>query len=85
GGSIRIGRDIGISTQLSGIYRLESVDADLPLAASHVRGSERVPIDFQILPHASLLSTVGAVLSHDTRDDPVLPSRGIQLSASAEA
>jgi outer membrane protein assembly factor BamA len=76
GGSLGAGHDIGLSTQLYVDYRLEKLDASLPLAASDHYGNEIVPIDFYILPGSSILSTVRATLIHDTRDEPVLATRG---------
>jgi hypothetical protein len=85
GGLVGTGRDLGVSTQLFAHYRLESLEATLPRAASHRRGLEIEPVDFQINPGSSLLSTLRATILHDTRDEPVLPSRGIHLFAAAEA
>lgn len=76
GGSVGAGHDIGVTTRLYVDYRLEKLDASLPLAASDHYGSEIVPINFFILPGSSILSTVRATLIHDTRDEPVLPTRG---------
>ena len=84
GGSVGVGRDLSISTQLWAHYRLEVIDAQLPTAASHLRGGEREPIQFDILPGRSVLSTLRAVVQHDTRDTPFLPNRGWFLSASGE-
>jgi outer membrane protein insertion porin family len=76
GGLIGAGHDLGISTQLFLDYRLENIQATVPLAASHKRGLDIEPIDFQIHGGSSVLSTVRATLVHDTRDDPVLPTKG---------
>lgn len=76
GGMVGVGRDLGVPTQLWLNYRLESVDAKLPRAASHVRGLDREPIIFDILPGRSVLSTLKGTLQHDTRDHPFLPTRG---------
>lgn len=76
GGSVGLGRDLSITTQLWFHYRLESIDAKLPLQASHLRGTAREPIDFNVVRGKSVLSTLGATLQHDTRDHPVLPTRG---------
>jgi outer membrane protein assembly factor BamA len=85
GGSIGAGHDLGLSTQLFLDYRLEKIDAKLPLAASDRRGNDVEPIDFYILPGSSLLSTLRAHLVYDTRDQPVLATRGQLLSGLAEA
>jgi outer membrane protein assembly factor BamA len=84
GGSIGIGRDLSVSTQLWAQYRLEHVHAVVPLAASDLRGTEREPIDFSILRGDSLLSTISATLQHDTRDKPILPTRGWFASVTTE-
>jgi outer membrane protein insertion porin family len=85
GGTIGAGHDVGTATQLFFNYRLEKIDANLPRAASHHRGLDIEPIDFQIAKGSSVLSTVRATLVRDTRDDPVLPSRGHHLVAFTDA
>lgn len=81
GGTLGLGRDLSVSTQLWANYRLESIDAKaIPIAASHIRGTrgeaDREPIDFKLLPDQSVLSTLSVTLQHDTRDRPILPTRG---------
>jgi outer membrane protein insertion porin family len=85
GGMVGAGHDLGVSTQLFFDYRMEKLDASLPLAASHHRGLDVEPIDFQIAPGTTLLSTLRATLIHDTRDEPVLPTRGDHLYLYADA
>lgn len=77
GGSIGAGHDLSSRSQLFIDYRLEQIDADLPLAASHRRGFDIEPIAFDMLPGKSVLSTVRGSLIVDTRDQPILPTRGI--------
>jgi outer membrane protein assembly factor BamA len=85
GGSVGIGRDLSVSSQLWLHYRLESIaDAELPRAAAHEFGGDVEPIDFQILPGQSVLSTVRATLQHDTRDMPFLPNKGWLVTLMAE-
>jgi len=84
GGSLGIGRDLSISTQFWLNYRLETIDANYPLEASHLRGFRREPIDFDIVRGRSVLSTLRATLEHDTRDHPFLPTRGWHASVTAE-
>jgi outer membrane protein insertion porin family len=84
GGSLGVGRDLSISTQLWLNYRLETLDASYPLEASHSRGFATEPIDFDIIRGRSVLSTLGATLEHDTRDHPFLPTRGWHASVTAE-
>jgi outer membrane protein assembly factor BamA len=85
GGMVGAGHDLGISTRLFFDYRLERIDATVPLAASDHRGSEIEPIDFQIIGGSSTLSTLRATLVHDTRDEPFSPSRGVYASMVGEA
>jgi hypothetical protein len=85
GGSVGAGHDLGVSTRVFFDYRLEQLSAQLPLAASDHRGLDIVPIDFFILPGTSILSTLRATLVHDTRDTPVLPTRGDALTVLGEA
>jgi outer membrane protein assembly factor BamA len=84
GGEIGLGYDLGTSTRLSGNYHFESIHADVPKAASHRRGLDIEPIDFHLLPGRSLLSYIGVQLAHDTRDDPVLPTRGHRLDLGSD-
>ncbi len=85
GGLLGAGHDLGVSTQLYIDYRLEKIDATLPLAASHHRGLDIAPIDFYIHDGTSVLSTLRATLLHDTRDEPVLPTKGIYLLVTGDA
>ena len=85
GGHVGAGHDLGVSTQLFFEYRLEKIDANLPRAASHHRGLDVEPIDFQINAGSSVLSTVRTTLIHDTRDEPFLTSRGNYVDLLSEA
>lgn len=85
GGRLAFGHDLGISTQLFFEYRLEKIDATLPLAASDYRGLDVEPIDFMLLPGSSVLSTFRASFTSDTRDDPFLTTRGHRLAAAVDA
>jgi outer membrane protein assembly factor BamA len=76
GGLIGAGHDLGVSTRVFFDYRLEKLDATLPLAASTKRGDDIVPIDFLIKRGNSILSTLRSTLIHDTRDEPFIPTRG---------
>lgn len=76
GGSVGAGHDISSSIQMWFDYRVEQIDASIPLAASHRRGLDREPIAFDLLPKKSVLSTVRASIVADTRDQPILPTRG---------
>lgn len=86
GGKVSAGRELGsVATRLFLDYRLEKIDADLPRAASHKRGLDIEPIDFDLARGSSVLSTVSATLVHDTRDEPFLPTRGWHVLGLAEA
>jgi outer membrane protein assembly factor BamA len=86
GGLVGAGHEVGsVATRVFFDYRLEKIDATLPLAASHHRGLDVEPIDFQLIDGSSVLSTLSATVVHDTRDEPFLPSRGWHVLALAEA
>lgn len=76
GGLVGAGHDLGISNQLFFGYRLEKLDAQLPISATHLRGTAVEPIDFEIDRGGSVLSTARVMFSHDTRDEPFLTQRG---------
>jgi outer membrane protein insertion porin family len=84
GGALGLGRDLSLSTQAWGHLRFEAIDASYPLSASHRRGYELEPIDFDIIRGHSLLATVRGTLQHDTRDHPFLPTRGWFLTLNGE-
>jgi outer membrane protein assembly factor BamA len=68
GGKVGAGHEVGsVATRVFFDYRLETVDANLPRAASHKRGLDVEPIDFDLSAGSSILSTVSATLVHDTR------------------
>jgi outer membrane protein assembly factor BamA len=84
GGTLGLGRDLSVSTQLWVNYRLESLYADYPKIASQVTGFDLEPIDFSIIRGKSVLSTVRATLQHDTRDQPFLPTQGWLVTLNGE-
>ncbi len=84
GGALGVGRDLSLSTQLWVNYRLETIDANVPAIASHLRGYEREPIEFDIVPGRSILSTVRGSVQHDTRDHPFLPTRGWLVNVTGD-
>ena len=84
GGSLGVGRDVSVPTQLWLHYRLESIDAQVPTSAFHTRGGVIEPIDFDIIPGRSVLSTLRATVQHDTRDQPFLPTHGWFASVTGE-
>jgi outer membrane protein insertion porin family len=86
GGRVGAGHELAsVATRLFVDYRLEKIDARLPLAASHKRGLDIEPIDFDLPPGSSILSTLSATVVHDTRDEPFLPTRGWHVLGVAEA
>ena len=84
GGTIGVGRDVSLPVQVWVDYRLERIDATLPLAASHRRGRDVEPIDFGMNRGLSLLSTGRATLRYDTRDSPILPTKGWSTTLTGE-
>lgn len=85
GGQIGLGHPTSLSTRFWLTYRLETIgDVRLPRAAAHDYGGMIEPIEFDILPGRSVLSTLRASLEHDTRDHPWLPTRGWLASAALE-
>jgi hypothetical protein len=84
GGEIGVGYDVSPSARVRANYHLETIDATLPRAASFRRGLDIEPIDFHLLPGRSLLSFVTLGLEDDTRDDPVLPTRGHQIQVASD-
>ncbi len=81
-GELGIGTHLSLSTEIWFHYRAENLLAWPPDAAAHEYGGTLEPIDFSIHRGRSLLSTLGTSLKHDTRDQPVLTSRGVKASAS---
>jgi outer membrane protein assembly factor BamA len=84
GGRLGVGHDLDVSSQIFFDYRLEKIDASLPLAASDYRGEDVEPIDFMLDRGSSLLSTFRTRFVSDTRDDPVLPTRGHDFEANLD-
>jgi outer membrane protein assembly factor BamA len=84
GGTLSLGFDIIPQFSIGLRYRLEVVDATMPVAASHTRGGMTQPVDFGLLRGRSYLSIVSGVFEYDSRDDPFLPSRGFLIGLSAE-
>jgi outer membrane protein assembly factor BamA len=82
---VGFGHDLGISSQIFFDYRLEKINATLPLAASDYRGLDVEPIDFMLASGASVLSTLGATIVNDTRDEPFLTTSGRYIMSSVDA
>jgi outer membrane protein insertion porin family len=85
GGQIGVGYPTSLATWLWLGYRLESIDdVQIPRAAATDYRGLVEPIDFEILPGRSVLSTLRASLEYDTRDHPWMPTRGWLASAALE-
>jgi outer membrane protein assembly factor BamA len=84
GGTLGVGRDVSVATQIWAHYRLETVTAEVPIA-SHRRGIDEEPLLFDVIPGRSILSTLRGTVQHDTRDHPFLPTRGWFVLATGEA
>jgi outer membrane protein assembly factor BamA len=85
GGRVGFGHDLGVSSQIFFDYRLENIQATLPLAAADHYGLDIVPIDFLLLPSSSYLSTLRTTFLNDTRDEPFLPTQGRLVRALVDA
>ncbi len=85
GARVGFGHDLGVSSQIFFDYRLEKIDAQIPIDASDHRGLDVEPIDFMLIGGSSVLSTLRTTLVHDTRDEPILPTRGHFLTVSVDA
>jgi hypothetical protein len=78
------GHDITATLRWNAEWLGEAVVVEnMPLAASTLKGDTIVPIDFAIDDGTSLVSSLRFGLLFDSRDDPVLPSRGHLLSLNA--
>jgi outer membrane protein insertion porin family len=85
GGQIALGHPMSLTSRLWLSYRLESIgDVHIPRAAAHRYGGVLEPIEFNILPGRSVLSTLRASIEKDTRDHPWLPTRGWLASGALE-
>jgi len=84
GGLLGVGYDLSPSTRILARYHLEAIDATVPRVASHHRGYDIEPIPFHLIDGRSLLSYLSVVVDDDTRNDPVLPSRGHHLQFAGD-
>ncbi|MCL2823576.1 MAG: BamA/TamA family outer membrane protein, partial [Polyangiaceae bacterium] len=85
GGTVGVGLDLSVAWQGWMDCRFDRIDATLPLAASHQRGLDVEPIEFGLSRGVSWLTGVGYTLIYDTRDSPILSSRGARVAMSAQA
>ena len=84
GGSLGISHDLGEERFVYVDYRFEALDARLPTAASHRAGGVMQPIEFDIRPDVSFLSTFRLGFELDTRDDLYLTRKGHVAGISVE-
>jgi outer membrane protein assembly factor BamA len=85
GGRAGFTYDLSALTRLSAGYRLEQVDAQLPVAPTQTLPSgEVVGIDMHLRPGDSKIATAQFGFDRDTRPDPILPHSGSRITATAE-
>lgn len=71
--------------RLSATLRLESIDADLPVAPTRTLPDGRITnVDLFLEPGESRVVTAGLGFDRDTRSDPILPHAGSRLTAAFE-
>jgi hypothetical protein len=77
--------DLTALMRVTAAYRLEVVDAELPVAPTRTTESGAiVPVDLHLEPGRSRVMTVAVALDRDTRPDPVLPHDGTRFKLGAE-
>lgn len=80
-----LGRNLSNAWRLRSTYRVERIaDAQVPLAVAQERDGRLEPLRVALLPDSSILSTIRAAIEHDTRDHPLLTTRGWFSSAAVE-
>ena len=85
GGVLGAGHELGSPrSRLFAELHLESLAADLPRGATHVRGGQVVPLSYGLEPGASVYSSLRASYVYDARDRPMLATRGARIGVSAE-
>ncbi len=82
---LSLGRELSAGTNLFVDYRLEGIDAQMPTAASQIRGLDREPIDFHLQRGTSVLSGLPPPLVPAPHDEPFLTQRGWYLWLSTDA
>ncbi len=83
---IRLGTGYNLPGEyyLSLDYRFEVINATVPPSGSHETFDEIRPIEFGLLPGHSTLSSLLVGIVRDTRDNPVLASRGQRIAFEIE-
>ncbi|HJL16541.1 MAG TPA: BamA/TamA family outer membrane protein [Sandaracinaceae bacterium LLY-WYZ-13_1] len=85
GASLGTGVDLATTLRFTLDWQFELVEVvDRPDAASHLRGTEIVPIDFGIQDGWSRVSALRLGLAHDERDNPGLPTSGRHVFLNAD-
>jgi len=84
GGAIKGSYILPMSLRLTLKYRYEYIDAILPIVAIQTTGEKTKPLNFGIVSGKSHLSTISAVISYDSRNDPFLPCEGVNFGISFE-
>ncbi|MEM9193048.1 MAG: BamA/TamA family outer membrane protein [Myxococcota bacterium] len=80
GWSLGTGHSLGTFSHYTLDWQADVVDVGLiPDAASELRGTDVVPIDFHIENNLSFVSTIRLGLHYDRRDDPGITSEGFLL------
>ena len=85
GGRFGATLDLTALTRVSMGMRLESIDAQLPVAPTRTLPDGRdVAIDLHLEPGESRVITAGFGIDRDTRSDPILPHAGTRVMAAVE-
>lgn len=85
GGRFGTTYDITALARLSGQFRIESVNADLPDAPTRALPDGReVLVDLRLQPGESRIVTASLGFDRDTRSDPILPHAGGRITAAVE-
>lgn len=86
GGRVTIGKQLSPEWSISGNIRLEDVEINNPrnTQSSIAAGTPHSVPELEAVRGSNFLSSVGATLTHDTRDSSMIPSDGHFYSASYE-
>lgn len=80
-----LGRNLTNAWRLRAAYRVERIaDTQVPRAVAQLRDGRLEPMGVALLPDSSVLSTLRAAIEHDSRDHPLLTTRGWFSSAAVE-
>jgi hypothetical protein len=85
GGRAGVTYDLSALSRVSAGFRLEEVDAQLPVAPTQISPTEEViGVDLHLRPGESRIATAQLGFDRDTRPDPILPHAGDRITATAE-